>query len=114
MIKKITALTFIFVCTALAWMILGTTLQVRSNDYNERLGYEVDSLYGPAQHQVRADGGVDPLRSATQAPQQGDLLGWCLSEKLVVMDTDLEAGDGLQKLVRSTARRDTARGDMDR
>ncbi len=51
MIKKITALTFIFVCTALAWMILGTTLQVRSNDYNERLGYEVDSLYGPAQYQ---------------------------------------------------------------
>lgn len=51
MIKKVAALAFIFICTSIAWMILGATLQVRSNDVNERLGYEVDNLYGPAQCQ---------------------------------------------------------------
>ncbi len=52
MIKKIAALTFIFICTSIAWMILGATLEVRSSEVDERLGYEVEGLYGPAQHQV--------------------------------------------------------------
>ena len=51
MAKKIAALVFIFVCTSVAWMILGATVEYRTDEYGTRLYYEVEELYGSIQHQ---------------------------------------------------------------
>ncbi len=39
MIKRIAALAFIFLCTAIAWMILGTTIFSRSNAFDSKLAF---------------------------------------------------------------------------
>jgi len=51
MAKKIAALIFIFVCTSVAWMILGATVEYRTDEYGSRLYYEVEVLYGSVQYQ---------------------------------------------------------------
>lgn len=51
MAKKIAALIFIFVCTSVAWMILGATVEYRTDEYGNRLYYEVEELYGSIQYQ---------------------------------------------------------------
>ncbi len=45
------ALVFIFVCTSMAWMILGTTIMGRTYDWSERLKTDVVSTWGAPQEQ---------------------------------------------------------------
>ncbi len=52
MTKRIAALIFIFGCTSLAWMILGSNITNRTNNYDERLGSKVASTWGTRQEQV--------------------------------------------------------------
>jgi inner membrane protein involved in colicin E2 resistance len=49
--KKIAAIIFIFFCTALAWVILGASIETRTSDTDTRLGEEVAHLWGDLQHQ---------------------------------------------------------------
>ncbi len=51
MIRRIAAISFIFVCTTIAWMILGSTLSSRTNSSNEQLQGRVASTWGTAQEQ---------------------------------------------------------------
>jgi len=51
MIKRIAAISFIFFCTAIAWMILGATISVRTGNSNEQLQGHVASTWGTAQEQ---------------------------------------------------------------
>ncbi len=51
MAKKIAVLTFIFVCTGLAWMILGATIEIRTQTYDEKLADEVGDLWGTPHYQ---------------------------------------------------------------
>ena len=50
-IRKIAAITFIFACTTLAWVILGTTLLSRTGSSNEQLDGHVASTWGSPQEQ---------------------------------------------------------------
>jgi len=50
-IRRIAAISFIFVCTTIAWMILGSTLSSRTNSSNEQLQGRVASTWGTAQEQ---------------------------------------------------------------
>lgn len=52
MIKKVFALTFIFGCTSVAWMILGGSVRVRSNEQNYKLRGSVGQLWGQPQTQI--------------------------------------------------------------
>ena len=52
MLRHIAALTFIFVCTTIAWMILATTIMLRTNNTDDRLKGQVASTWGTAQEQV--------------------------------------------------------------
>lgn len=49
--RQILALAFIFVCTSIAWVILGTTIFSRTYDSNEQLQGRVASTWGTAQQQ---------------------------------------------------------------
>ena len=51
MLRQILALTFIFVCTSIAWVILGATIFSRTYGSNEQLQGHVASTWGTAQQQ---------------------------------------------------------------
>jgi len=51
MTKRLAALIFIFGCTSLAWVILGSTIFARTYSFGERLGPKVESTWGTAQEQ---------------------------------------------------------------
>jgi len=51
LLRQILALAFIFVCTSIAWMILGTTISFRTYGSNEQLQGRVASTWGTAQQQ---------------------------------------------------------------
>ncbi|HKP37312.1 MAG TPA: inner membrane CreD family protein [Pyrinomonadaceae bacterium] len=52
MIKRIAAITFIFLCTAVAWAILGATIFQRTYDFGSRSENLVTSTWGAPQNQV--------------------------------------------------------------
>ncbi|HSN91615.1 MAG TPA: inner membrane CreD family protein [Anaeromyxobacteraceae bacterium] len=50
--RRLLAIAFIWLCTAGAWAVLGTTLAVRSGDVLDDLESEVHALWGPPQQQL--------------------------------------------------------------
>ena len=52
MLRQILALVFIFVCTTIAWVILGATISSRTYGSNEQLQGHVASTWGSEQQQV--------------------------------------------------------------
>src|SRR3974377_1588912 len=51
MIKRLLAIAFIFICTSIAWLILGTTVMIRSGAAGDRLRGRVESIWGAPQAQ---------------------------------------------------------------
>jgi hypothetical protein len=52
LLRQILALAFIFVCTSIAWMILGSTISSRTYGSNEHLQGHVASTWGTSQQQA--------------------------------------------------------------
>jgi inner membrane protein involved in colicin E2 resistance len=52
MFKRIAAIGFIFVCTAIAWVILGSSIFLRTNDAQSGLSGRVASTWGAPQEQA--------------------------------------------------------------
>ena len=52
MVKRIAALSFIFLCTTAAWVILGSTIFARTFQFQEGLKGKVESSWGTAQVQT--------------------------------------------------------------
>src|SRR6266571_5444878 len=52
MIKRIAAITFIFLCTAVAWAILGATIFQRTYDSGSSSDSRVESTWGAPQNQT--------------------------------------------------------------
>ena len=55
MIKRIAAITFIFLCSAVAWAILGATIFQRTYDYGAVSENRVASTWGAPQNQIPPD-----------------------------------------------------------
>lgn len=51
MLKRIAAITFIFLCTSFAWAILGTTIFQRTYDSGSAADSRVESTWGAPQKQ---------------------------------------------------------------
>jgi hypothetical protein len=51
MLRRILAIAFIFVCTSIAWAILGSTIFARTYDFQSSLGSRVAAIWGSAQLQ---------------------------------------------------------------
>ena len=51
MLKRIVAISFIFVCASAAWMVLGATIFARTYDSDQQLEGQVASLWGAPQSQ---------------------------------------------------------------
>ncbi len=52
MFRRIAAIIFIFICTSIAWMILGGTISSRTTDSSNQLSDHVLSTWGTAQEQT--------------------------------------------------------------
>lgn len=52
MLRRLAAITFIFFCTAVAWVILGGTISFRTQNSTEHLRGRVQSLWGSPQQQA--------------------------------------------------------------
>src|SRR5882724_5004699 len=61
MIKRIAAITFIFLCTAFAWGILGATIFQRTYDSDSSAGSRVTSTWGSPQNQSPPAASFDEL-----------------------------------------------------
>ena len=51
MFKRVAAIVFIYVCTVLAWLILGATVNIRTSQQDTRLKSAVGQLWGTTQRQ---------------------------------------------------------------
>ena len=51
MIKRIAAMVFIFLCTTVAWLLLGATVNMRTQEQDRKLKSAVGQLWGTPQHQ---------------------------------------------------------------
>src|SRR5690348_1090926 len=60
--RNIAAIIAIFLCTTLAWMILGVSIEARTQGMGSDLGPRVESLWGAPQEQAA------PLAFKTMAP----------------------------------------------
>lgn len=66
MVKRIAAVAFIFICTTIAWMILGSTIFARTYDRVDRLENSVSSTWGTRQVQM------SPTASYSEQTEQKD------------------------------------------
>lgn len=63
MVKRIAAITFIFLCTAFAWGILGATIFQRTYESDSSSGSRVASTWGAPQNQSPPAASFDELRA---------------------------------------------------
>ena len=70
MIRRIAAISFIFFCTTIAWMILAGTLSSRTNSSNEHLEGRVASTWGTAQEQSPPTAGYKKSELSAVTEQQ--------------------------------------------
>ena len=72
MVKRLAALTFIFLCTAIAWIILGGTIQQRTYSYDQKLRQKVSHLWGAPQEQDAPTGTLcSPITRQVEVEEKG-------------------------------------------
>ena len=84
MIKRIAAITFIFLCTAIAWAILGATIFQRTYDSDSASESRVASTWGAPQNQTPPVATFDEFVTKKQArTENGKWVETVVQEKLV-------------------------------
>lgn len=84
MIKRIAAITFIFLCTALAWGILGATIFQRTYESDSLSGSRVESTWGAPQNQTPPVATYEELvPKKTSRIENGKTIETVVQEKLI-------------------------------
>jgi hypothetical protein len=68
MTRRLIAIAFIYICTTVAWMILGATLFERSQSSDQRLRGRVSSTWGTPQHQQAPSAFVEKVETQVVTP----------------------------------------------
>ena len=95
MAKKIAVLTFIFVCTGLAWMILGATIEFRTQTYDEKLVDEVGDLWGTPHYQYAPifNHSYDILTERYDEKEKKNIIEKrTITERLPILSSDIDVG----------------------
>jgi hypothetical protein len=74
-IPRLIAIVFIYLCTALGWSALGTSVLVRTGEHDGRQVKEVERLWGGAHTQVAPRAWVERRRTALEAVEEKDAAG---------------------------------------
>lgn len=72
---RLFAIAFIFVCTSIAWSILGVTVSERTGESDGRLRNEVEQLWGGRHQQVAPNAWIDEPRLVTREVRENDAAG---------------------------------------
>lgn len=72
---RIVAIGFIFICTTIAWTILGATVQDRTGEFDGRLGQEVQQLWGGQHRQAAPKVWIEEPRLVTKQVRETDTSG---------------------------------------
>src|SRR5690242_13172119 len=70
MVKRLVAIGFIFACTSAAWIILGSTVNIRTNSTEDHLQGRVQSVWGMPQVQTAPSA---ELNGQLQPPSASDV-----------------------------------------
>jgi hypothetical protein len=92
MLKRVTAISFIFLCTSIAWAVLGVTIFARTYDSNSLLKGRVASTWGAPQEQCPPGAEYsEPVTKTTVVTEDGKKIERTITE-LVHTSLPLEAG----------------------
>lgn len=113
--RRLLAIIFIFICSSVAWIILGTTVVVRTHEQDTKLKRAVGRLWGNAQRQeaptVSYDAknkGEDPVRHFLPLDKSDITVGLDLEHRkkgLLWYSTYRVAFSGKYRMLNSTKRR---------
>jgi inner membrane protein involved in colicin E2 resistance len=91
LIKKMFAIAFIYGCTALAWLILASTVLLRSNSSDARMKTAVNRLWGTAQKQEAPTVYYPLLEKVETVKMEGDKKTTILSKKTSCIEVPLQS-----------------------
>src|SRR5438045_8333080 len=91
MIKRIAAITFIFLCTAVAWAILGTTIFQRTYDSGSSSGSRVESTWGAPQSQSPPQASFDEQVARKQTKTENGKTTETVTQETVTTQLPLES-----------------------
>jgi len=88
-VSRLVAVAFIFVCTTIAWFILGGSLVVRTGESDSRLAQEVRRLWGGEHNQLAPDAWYERSRVVVEQVRQQGPSGQTYSQPVskTVVDT---------------------------
>jgi inner membrane protein involved in colicin E2 resistance len=91
MTTKIIAIAFIFICTSVAWAILGATIFARTDDSSSASGSQVESTWGAPQNQSPPSASfMRPVTKDTETVENGQIVKKTWTENVPV-DLPLES-----------------------
>ena len=85
---RLSAIAFIYVCAAVGWFVLGTTVSARSGEFDGRLAREVALLWGGPQKQRAPDVFYERPKTVTENVQQTDASGKTVTQQVTRVVTE--------------------------
>jgi len=93
MVKRILAIVFIYVCTSIAWFILGGSVAVRSDTLDRKLKGSVGQLWGTVQRQKAPSVTYETVKERTVETAQGNRTTIETVQERTVHDLSLESSE---------------------
>ena len=91
MIKRIAAITFIFLCTAFAWAILGATIFQRTYESDTQSGSRVESTWGAPQNQTPPIASYEEMVAITNSKTENGRKIETVTQQKTVKELPLES-----------------------
>src|SRR6059036_3263360 len=91
MFKRIAAITFIFLCTTVAWVILGTTIFQRTYDSGSASDSRVASTWGAPQNQLPPTASYEEIVPKTEVKTESGRKIETVTQETVIADLPLES-----------------------
>jgi len=85
---RLAAIAFIYVCAAVAWFALGTSVVARSGEFDDKLSTEVARLWGGPQTQTAPDVWIEQPKTVTERVQRTDAAGKTITEDVTRVVTE--------------------------
>jgi inner membrane protein involved in colicin E2 resistance len=86
--KRLLAIGVVFLCTAVAWSVLGSSVVIRTGESDEHLAAQVASLWGGRHAQVAPAASIGRTRETTEQVQEKDAQGQTVRREVRQTVTD--------------------------
>ena len=93
MVKRILAIAFIYLCTSIAWFILGGSVSVRTETQDRKLKSSVGQLWGTIQRQRAPKAYYETVQERKVETAQGNKTTTEIVEEKIIHDLSLDSTD---------------------